>query len=313
MNAAMKYSELSLAERDAGLRYDAECLTLYGEKRGYGIAISDHSEEYRITVYADEPYRKEKTIFSRISALASALPKNALLSQRCEINSVELRLRRDLFLQEKLPLLLEFSDRVLDALAEEQIAGKPVRRAEEAAKPAPKKEEEKAEKIKLGFDLGSVKGLVGAVVGAAAMIFISMASVNLRSKSGIGGTITELSGYVLSAAATLLIFSDYRFLARKLDAFGVIVCPTLSILCAVFSALLATAKAYAAAAETSLSDALSRLSELYEAEPEIASFGAGFLTIGVVVSGFASLLYCLWYFKKHPDEMIKNEKKHPKA
>lgn len=308
----MKYSELSLAERDAGLRYDAERLTLTGEKRGYGIAVSEHGDEYQITIYADAPYQKEKAIFSRISELASELPKNALLSQRCEVDSIEIHLRRDLFLQEKLPLLLGFSDRLLDALAEEQIVGAPVRRAEEAAKPAPKEKKESGGKIKLRFDLGSVKGLIGAVVGAAAMVFISMASVDLRSKSGIGGTITELSGYVLAAAATLLIFSDYRFLARKLDAFGVIVCPILSVLCAVFSGLLATAKAFAAAAETPLSDAISRLSELYELEPEIASFGAGYLMIGVVISGFASLFYCLWYFKKHPDEMIKTEKNRAK-
>lgn len=307
----MKFSELSLAENDTGFRYNPALLTLYGEKRGYGIAVSDRDGEYTITVYAKEPYKKEKDVFSEISALESALPKNALLGQRCELGSVEIRLRRDLFLQERLPSLFEFSDRVIGALAGIGIDGAPVKLSEQAA-PAPKEKKETAEKMKLGFDLKSIRGLIGAVIGAIAMAFIAMASLDLRSKSGIGGTVTELSGYVLAAAATLLIFSDYRFLARKLDAFGVIICPILSVLCAVFSALLATAKAFAAAAEIPFSDALSRLNELYEAAPEIAAFGAGYLLIGVVISGFASLLYCLWYFNKHPDEMVRNEKNKPK-
>lgn len=311
----MKYSELSLAEKDTGFRYDPALLTLYGEKRGYGVAVSDRDEEYLITVYAKEPYQKEKAVFSEISALASSLPKNALLGQRCELDSIEIRLRRDLFLQERLPSLFDFSDRILGVLAEAGIDGAPVRLPEPAA-PAPKEKTETAEKIKLGSDLksirgrigASVRGFIGAVIGAAAMTFIAMATLDLRSKSGVGGTVTELSGYVLSAAATLLIFSDYRFLARKLDAFGVIVCPILSVLCAVFSALLATAKAFAAVENISLGNAFSKLSEFYETQPEIASIGAGYLLIGVVISGLASLLYCLWYFNKHPDEMIRTEK-----
>lgn len=307
----MKYSELSLAENDTGFRYDPALLTLYGEKRGYGIAVSDRDEEYIITVYAKEPYKKEKDVFSEISALESALPKNALLGQRCELGSVEIRLRRDLFLQERLPSLFAFSDRIIDALAGIGIDGAPVKLPEQAA-PAPKEKTETTEKIKLSFDLKSIRGLIGAVIGSIAMAFIAMASLDLRSKSGIGGTFTELSGYVLAAAATLLIFSDYRFLARKLDAFGVIVCPILSVLCAVFSAFLATAKAFAATAGISFSDALSRLNELYEAAPEIAAFGSGTLLTGVVISGFSSLLYCLWYFNKHPDEMVRNEKNKPK-
>lgn len=307
----MKYSELSLAEADTGFRYDPALLTLYGEKRGYGIAVSDRDEEYVVTVYAEEPYKKEKDVFSEISALEPDLPKNALLGQRCGLGAVEIRLRRDLFLQERLPALFAFSDKIIAALAGIGINGAPVKLPEPPA-PAPEEKKETAEKTKSGFGLKNVRGLIGAVIGAAAMAFIAMASVDLRSKSGIGGTVTELGSYVLAAAATLLVFSDYRFLARKLDAFGVIACPILSVLCAVFSALLATAKAFAAADGIPFSDALSRLSELYEAEPEIAAFGAGYLLTGVVISGFASLLYCLWYFNKHPDEMIKSEKSEPK-
>lgn len=307
----MKYSELSLAENDTGFRYDPALLTLYGERRGYGIAVSDRDEEYLITVYVKEPYKKEKAVFSEISALESVLPKNALLGQRCELGSVEVRLRRDLFLQERLPSLFDFSDRIIGALAGIGIDGAPVKLPEPAV-PAPKEKTETAEKIKLGFDLKSIRGLIGAVIGAIAMAFIAMASLDLRSKSGIGGTVTELSGYVLAAAATLLIFSDYRFLAQKLDAFGVIVCPILSVLCAVFSALLATAKAFAAIENISFGNAFSKLSEIYETQPEVAAFGAGYLLIGVVISGLASLLYCLWYFNKHPDEMVRNEKSKPK-
>lgn len=308
----MIFSELSLAENDAGFRYDPVLLTLYGEKRGYGIAVADRDGEYIVSVFAEKPYQNEKAVFSAISALSDALPKNAVLGQRCEIGSVEIRLRRDLFLQERLPILLDFTDRVAGALAALRIVGAPVKLPATAEAPAPKKKTEATEKIKLDFDLKSIRGLIGALIGAAAMVFISMASIDLRSQNGIGGTIVTLSGYVLAAAATFLIFSDYRFLARKLDAFGVIVCPILSVLCAVFSALLVSSKAFAAVAGISISQALSRLSELYDAAPEIASFGAGYLLISVVISGFTSLLYCLRYFSKHPDEMILSEKSKPK-
>lgn len=93
----MNFSELSLAENDTGFRYDPARLTLYGEKRGYGAAISDRGEEYIITAGAEALYQKEKSVFSKISALESTLPKNALLGLSCGVDFIEIRLRKDFF------------------------------------------------------------------------------------------------------------------------------------------------------------------------------------------------------------------------
>ena len=50
------------------------------------------------------------------------------------------------------------------------------------------------------------------------------------------------AAHIAAAAAALIIFSDYRFLARKLDAFGVIACPLLTILTVIASGFGITVK-----------------------------------------------------------------------
>ncbi len=303
----MKFSELSLAERDAGLSYSAETLSLFGEKRGYGISVSDEGEEYVVKIYALLPVQSEKAASEAVAALAESLPKNAVNSQRCGADLIEIRLCRDLFLQENLPLLFDFLDALTAALVEAGIRGAPLRLPPKKAERVAEKEA-CAPKIRLSFDFRSVLGLLGALVGAAAMVFISSALVEVRTTNSLGSAFAEIGSYILAAAAVFLIFSDYRFLARKLDAFGVIICPVLSVLCAFCSALLVTAKAYAALRGGTVLEALSGLGGLYEESPELAAFGGGYLAAGLVISVFSSVLYCLWYFHRHPDEMILSEK-----
>ena len=40
----MNYSELSLAERDTGLSFDSENLSLIGEMNSFGVTISDRGD-----------------------------------------------------------------------------------------------------------------------------------------------------------------------------------------------------------------------------------------------------------------------------
>ncbi len=300
----MDFSELSLAEHDSGLSYDPETLSLCGEVRGFGVTVEDADGEYKVKVYAEAPYLAEKDVLAAIRRLAEKLPKNAVNGVLCEVCFAEIRLNRDFFLQENLPLIFGFIEKLTAALAEAGIKGAPAKPPEKSARSPEKAEKStwgKAQsKVQTKPGLKSVKGLFGALVGAAAMTFISSSLIEAKA----GSIITEIGSYVLTAGATLLIFFDYRFLAGKLDALGVIVCPVLSVLCSVLSALLATARAYAEVKGITAAEAFSSLPEIFANAPEIASAGAGYLSVGAVVSVLSSILYCIWYFRKHPDEMF---------
>lgn len=305
----MKFSELSLAAHDLGLTYNEEAVALIGCLNTLGIVIAERSDEYILQIFAEKPYRRENEIKKAISVLSESMPKNTINRQLYETDKCEIHFRKSALLQEKLALLVAFSETLTKKICELGIIG-----AEPQMPDAPNDEKtvqtaKKTERhIKLSFDFGSLKGLLGALIGAVAMMFITYSLVNITTDSGVTSTFTELGGYLLAAAATTLVFFDYRFLAKKLDAFGVIACPIISVISSVFGSVLVTAKAFASLSGTSVLTALANLDSLYEKSAELASAGGGYMTIGIVVSVFASLLNCLWYFNKHPDEMTKTEK-----
>ena len=309
----MNYSELSLAERDTGLSFDSENLSLIGEMNSFGVTISDRGDEYILQIFTNAPFNFEQAIKDEVDLLSESMPKNTINRQSCEIDRYEIRLRKSALLQENLALLVAFSETLTENLRSVGLIGKEPHLPEKPIPAELKHEKKSGRRIKLGFDFGSVKGLLGALLGGIAMIFITYAAVTLKTEQTAFSTVTEIGGYILSAAATTLIFFDYRFLAKKLDAFGVIICPLISVISSVLAALLTTAKSFAYITGTSALTALANLDRLYEISPELASASGGYLTIGVVISVLASLLNCLWYFKKHPDEMTKSEKTEEKT
>ena len=304
----MNYSELSLAERDTGLSFNEENLSLIGEMNSFGVTISDRDDEYILQIFADAPFHFEQAIKDEVDLLSESMPKNTINRQSCEADRYEIRLRKSALLQENLALLVAFSETLTEKFNSLGLIGKKSQLPEKSVSSELKQEKKSGRSIRLGFDFRSVKGLFGALLGGLAMIFITYAAVTLKTEQTAFSTITEIGGYILSAAATTLIFFDYRFLAKKLDAFGVIACPLISVVSSVFAALLTTAKSFAYITGTSALTALANLDKLYEISPELASASGGYLTIGIVISVFASLLNCLWYFRKHPDEMTKSEK-----
>lgn len=309
----MNYSELSLAERDTGLSFSEESLSLIGKMNSFGVTISDRDDEYILQIFADAPFRLEQAIKDEVGALSESMPKNTINKQSCEIDRYEIRLRKSALLQENLALLVAFSETLTKKFNSLGLIGKEPQLPEKPVSPELKQGKKSERRIKLGFDFGSIKGLFGALLGGIAMIFITYAGVTLKTEQTAFSTVTEIGGYIISAAAATLIFFDYRFLAKKLDAFGVIACPLISVISSVFAALLTTAKSFAYITGTSALTALANLDRLYEISPELASASGGYLTIGIVISVLASLLNCLWYFKKHPDEMTKSEKTEEKS
>lgn len=309
----MIFSELSLAAHDSGLTYNAESTALVGFMNKLGVVILERGDEYILQIFAEKPYRFEEEIKSEICALSESMPKNTINSQRCNSGSCEIHLRRSALLQEKLALLVAFSETLTEHLNSLGLVGNEPVIPEKTAARSASSEKKPTRRIKLSFDFRSVKGLFGALVGAAAMVFITYALVTFEAEQGAASTLTEIGSYILSAAATTLVFFDYRFLAKKLDAFGVISCPVISVVSSVFAAILATAKSFAYLTGTSALAALANLDKLYEISPDLASAGGGYLVTSVVISAFASLLNCLWYFSKHPDEMTKTEKSDEKS
>ena len=77
----MVFSELSLAEKDSGLTYDRERLSLIGTKNGFGTVVTDTGDEYTVKIFAKEPFHHEKAIATGIISLSESLSKNTINSQ----------------------------------------------------------------------------------------------------------------------------------------------------------------------------------------------------------------------------------------
>lgn len=300
----MKFSELSFAERDSGLAFDPERLMLTGEKRGFGVTVADIGNEYIVKIFAKEPYKYEKEISDEIISMSESLSKNTINSQRCEYGFVEVKLNKSCLLQEKIVLLIDFLDKLTMLMQRLDINGSPA--VIPAVKAEVKSDVRVVRKIRLGFDWGSIKGLFGALIAVFAMTFISTLFITYEEDANSSLAIT-LSWWTSAALPTLLIFFDYRFLAKKLDAFGIIICPVLSVVTAFLSAIFIGAKTSAKLTECTFAEGFGKISEATETNPDFAHFISMYLVESIIVSIAVSIAVCLWYFGKHPDEMFKTE------
>lgn len=309
----MNFSELKFAAEDTGLSFDESRNALIGSMRDFGVIVSDRSDSYEVLFFADCPYKKETEIRDIINSLSESLPKNTIISQSCQLKFVAVSLDKRQLLQENLCYLVEFLDKLSRELEALCLTGtEPVFPTEKRSEKQTVKSEQElpknAVKVKLGFDMRSLFGLFGAVLGAFAITVIAILLSNVTAEAQLFGLRVEISAYILSAAATALIFSDYRFLAKKLDPCGIIVCPVLSVLSVIFSGLGAGIKAVCALSGAGAAEVVSDFSG-YLSRYDIADkFIVGYISRGIILAVLASLIICLVYFRKHPEEMIKGEK-----
>ncbi len=309
----MNFSELKFAAEDTGLSFDESRNTLIGSMRDFGVIVSDRSDSYEVLFFADCPYKKENEIRDIINSLSESLPKNTIISQSCEVNFVAVSLDKRQLLQENLCYLVEFLDKLSRELESLSLKGtEPVFPAEKRSEKQTDKSEQElpknAVKISLRFDMRSLFGLFGAVLGAFAITVIAILLSNVTAEAQLFGLRVEISAYILSALAAALIFSDYRFLAKKLDPCGIIACPVLSVLSVIFSGLGAGIKAVCALSGAGAADVISDFSG-YLSRYDIADkFIVGYISRGIILAVLASLIICLVYFRKHPEEMTKGEK-----
>ncbi len=305
----MNFSELKFAAEDTGLSFDESKSALIGSMRNFGIIVSDRSDSYEVLFFADCPYKKETEIRDIINSLSESLPKNTIISQSCQLNFVAVSLDKRQLLQENLCYLVEFLDKLSRELEALCLTGtKPVFPKEKKTEKQEQELPKNAVKISLRFDMRSLFGLFGAILGAAAITVIAILLSNVTAEAQLFGLRVEISAYILSALAAALIFSDYRFLAKKLDPCGIIACPVLSVLSVIFSGLGAGIKAVCALSGAGAGEVISDFS-VYLSKYDIADkFIAGYISRGIILAVLASLIICLVYFRKHPEEMTKGEK-----
>ncbi|MBR4111831.1 MAG: hypothetical protein IKK53_02235 [Ruminiclostridium sp.] len=302
----MKFSELSFAEADSGLTYDPERAALIGKKLDYGVIVSDENDEYTVKVFAELPFKHEKSISEGINNLSKSLSKNTINSQRCEYEFVEVRMNKYCLLQEKLEYLIDFLDKLTKLLSSLGIKGVELKLPEIVQAEKEKNTEKNVKKINLRFDLNSIKGLFGALIAGFASIWIAEMLVTVTPDSDIP-TRGTINSYIIAVVTTALIFFDYRFLAKKIDAFGVIVCPVISVLTAVLSSVTVAAKVISGIAEIPFAESFKIIGDLYNFNADAASFVEGYLVGGVLLSIVSSVAVCVYYFNRYPDEMFSDE------
>ncbi|MGN0656272.1 MAG: hypothetical protein ACI4KR_05725 [Ruminiclostridium sp.] len=305
----MNFSELKFAAEDTGLSFDESRNALIGSLRDFGVIVSDRSDSYEVLFFAECPYKKEKEIRDIINSLSESLPKNTIISQSCQLNFAAVSLDKRQLLQENLCYLVEFLDKLSRELEALCLTGtKPVFPTEKRTEKQEQELPKNAVKVKLGFDMRSLFGLFGAILGAAAITVIAILLSNVTAEAQIFGLRVEISAYIISALAAALIFSDYRFLAKKLDPCGIIACPVLSVLSVIFSGLGSGIKAVCALSGAGTAEVISRFSEYLESYEVADKFIVGYISRGIILAVLASLIICLVYFRKHPEEMTKGEK-----
>lgn len=301
------FSELGGITAETGLSFSGEHGALYGTLHGFGVTVTDRDGRYTADIFCEKPSDSSADISALISELGESLPKNALISQSCGIETVTAELDKYSLLQENVIYLIGFLDKLTEGLAGLGIAGKEYRFFAEQ-KPSGTVSDGEGDRVKLGFDLRSILGILGALLGAAAMTVIAVLLVDVRAEANAFGLSTEVSAYILSGITALVVFADYRFLARKLDACGVILCPVLSVIAVVLSGLGAGVKACAAGFGVSFIQALSRFPEFLAQSGDTDKFLMGYITRGTVLAAVLSIAFCVYYFSRHPDETIRSEK-----
>lgn len=336
----MSYSELKNIQTEALSFSEADC-ALYGELCGFPAAISDCSRQhaYTVTIFAKVPVTAEKETSAFINELAERLPKNAVKSQKSELNYLQV-VFSSVQLFEETPLLLDFAESLGAFLREKGFAAAALDK--KVCLPKGEKKQEKPEKSSdssepsMRFDRRSVYGLIGAVIGAVACFIIMGFAVQLSLSAeeaepavtsaenaaeeiipqieinNTGNIGTELVSWLFGGIVAAVILMDYRFFAKKTDIFGMVSC-TLLTLASVFSGtiLCGVRTLYsicgAAGIKTNLFMIMGNIDYYNGLFPEVGA-NLGYLLLKSLASAIlASAVYYVWYFRKYPGVMYQKK------
>ncbi len=226
----MVFSELKNISAETGLEWDESRLALIGTLYDYPVVLKDIPEkrEYLLTVFCRMRPSVDESVTKGITLLLDKLPQNAVAGRKNELHYQQLRFNAQFLYQENLPLLADFVKGLVSLLNGYQLV--PCEMDEKTAFPIekiqPKKREKRpADSVSKRFDKYSVRGFIGAFLGAAAMSVISGLIIKANDGSNVGVMLASWSAGALIALVTL---ADYRFLARKIDVFGTLSCSALT-------------------------------------------------------------------------------------
>ena len=231
----MSFSELKLISAETGLNWDDDRLALHGVLRDYPIVIADipQRREYLLTVFCRVRSDIDNAVASGITELLDKLPANCVAGRVNQLRYQQLRFNAGLLYQENLSYLAELVKSLAELLDGFDLVAEQLdeKIAFPAEKPAPKKQARPQGYVSKRFDKYSVRGFIGALLGAAAMTVLSayITSDN-GSTDSVGGIGAMLSGWFCGALIAFVTLMDYRFLARKMDIFGTLSCSLLTAL-----------------------------------------------------------------------------------
>ena len=224
----MSFSELKLISADTGLDWDERRLALIGILYDYPVVIADIPEkhEYLLTVFCNVRSDVDKAVASGITELLDRLPANCVMGRTNQLRYQQFRLNANLLYQENLSYLTELVGALTKLLKSFELVPEQIdeKIAFPDKKPAPKRQVPPKDSVSKRFDKYSVRGFIGAVLGAVAMTALS-SLVDMREGGGIGASAASWLFGGLIAFVTLM---DYRFLARKMDVFGTLSCTALT-------------------------------------------------------------------------------------
>ena len=224
----MSFSELKLISADTGLDWDERRLALIGILYDYPVVIADIPEkhEYLLTVFCNVRSDVDKAVASGITELLDRLPANCVMGRTNQLRYQQLRLNANLLYQENLSYLTELVGSLTKLLKSFELVPEQIdeKIAFPDKKPAPKRQVPPKDSVSKRYDKYSVRGFIGALLGAVAMTALS-SLVDMREGGGIGASAASWLFGGLIAFVTLM---DYRFLARKMDVFGTLSCTALT-------------------------------------------------------------------------------------
>ena len=120
----MIFSELSLIEKETGLKYDPETATLSGVKNGVPVVVFDNDKKHRFDIVCGAVISERQ--FGRIYIMAERFPKKTMLGIENVDGCVNIYCKGYNLMQENLPLLIEFLEKLTAYLKSEMRKTTPI-------------------------------------------------------------------------------------------------------------------------------------------------------------------------------------------
>lgn len=204
----MIFSELSLIEKETGLKYDPETATLSGVKNGVPVVVFDNDKKHRFDIVCGAVITERQ--FGRIYIMAERFPKKTMLGIENVDGCVNIYCKGYNLMQENLPLLIEFLEKLTAYLKSEMRKTTPIQVAkvlELEDYTILTKHIRSDGTVRPPYNIrGTVKGILGGLLGlligcAIFVVFIMMSDL-----------VGWIGGIIMSAA----VISLYTVFSKKL-------------------------------------------------------------------------------------------------